>query len=53
VVYIRDNKEIGMAHKVKSPEKPISIFPDDDGAVLVKLSFQVDQKCFQKVVMEF
>jgi len=37
VVHSRDDEEIGMAHEVniKSPEKPASTFPDDDGAVLV------------------
>ena len=27
-----------MAYKVTSPEKPASIFPEDDVAILVKLS---------------
>ena len=32
----RDDQEVGVAHEVKSPEKLASIFPDDNGAVLVR-----------------
>ena len=33
IVYSRDNKGVGVAHKIISPA---SIFPDDDEAVLVR-----------------
>jgi len=33
VVHSRDNEEVGVAHEIKSPA---SIFPEDDGAVLVR-----------------
>jgi len=36
VVHSRDNEEVGMAHEDKITQKPASIFPDDDGAVLVR-----------------
>jgi len=32
VVHSRDDEEVGVAHEVK----PASIFPEDDGAVLVR-----------------
>jgi len=32
--------------------KSVTIFLDDDGAALVKPSFQVDPKCIQKVATE-
>jgi len=32
VVHSKDDQEVGVAHEVKSPA---SIFPEDDGAVLV------------------
>jgi len=34
VVYSRDNELVGMAHS-KITQKPPSIFPDNDGALLV------------------
>jgi len=43
MVHSRDNKGIGAAHKITSPETA-SIFPDDDGAVLESL--KIDPKCF-------
>ena len=33
VVRSRDDQEVGVAHKVKSPD---SIFPDNNGIVLVR-----------------
>jgi len=36
VVHSGDDQEVGMAHKSKITRTPASIFPDDDGAVLVK-----------------
>jgi len=36
VAHSRDDKEVGMAHEVKITQKPASIFPDNDGAVLVR-----------------
>ena len=36
VVHSKDAEEVGMAHEAKSPKKPASIFPDDDGVVLVR-----------------
>jgi len=49
VVHNRDDQEVTVVHK----EAHTSIFPDDDGAELVKTGFQIDPKCFQKVAMEF
>jgi len=36
VVRSRDDQEEGVAHKVKSPQKPASIFPDNNGVVLLR-----------------
>jgi len=50
----RDDQEVGMAHEVKSPKKPASIFLNDDGVVLVipnKLSDRPEM--LQKIAMEF
>ena len=35
MVHSRDDQEVGMNNEIKSPQKPASIFPDDDEAVLV------------------
>ena len=50
MVHSRDDKV-----QINTTQKPASIFPDDDGAVLdrynkAQTSFQ---KCFQKVATEF
>jgi len=36
VAHSRDNEEVGVVHEVKITQKPVSIFPDDDGVVLVR-----------------
>ena len=36
VPYSRDHKGVGVAHKIISPKKTASIFPDDHEAVLVR-----------------
>ena len=46
MVHSRDDEEVGGAHEVKSPEPP-SIFPDDDRAVLVRLSDQPKMLAFK------
>jgi len=34
VIYSKDDESVGVAHKVNLPEKPATIFLDDDGTVL-------------------
>ena len=36
VVHSKNNQEVGVAHKALPLKKTVSIFPDDDGAVLVR-----------------
>ena len=36
MVHSRDDQEVGMGPQSKITQKPASIFPDDDGAVLIR-----------------
>jgi len=51
VVHGRDDKEVGMAHKVKSPENQPQFSQMTMGQYW--LGFQADSKYFQKVSTEF
>jgi len=58
VVHSRDDKEVGVAHEVKSPENQPQISQMAMGQYWLgktkpKKSFQIDPKYFQKVTTEF
>ena len=52
VLYSRDHKGVGVVH-VRHHQKPASLFPDDDEAVLIRQKIlQIDPKRFQQVAMK-
>ena len=49
VVYSRDHKEVGVAHKIILPEKQ----PQFSQTTMGQVKLQIDPKRFQQVVTEF